>query len=102
VRVDEVRREDVLDRQDRGAGGAGAVAERRARDLEVARGERRRALVDDLADAGEELLVGLGDVAADDDHAGVERVDEAGQDVAEHAPALAHEADDLHLVGARE
>jgi hypothetical protein len=49
VRVDELRREDVLDRQHRGAGRAGAVAERRARELEVGRGERRRALVDELS-----------------------------------------------------
>jgi hypothetical protein len=49
ARVDELPRENVLDRQHRGAGRAGAVAERRARELEVARGERRRALVDELS-----------------------------------------------------
>jgi hypothetical protein len=49
VRVDELRRDDVLDRQHCGAGRAGAVAERRARELQVARGERRRALVDELS-----------------------------------------------------
>ena len=33
------------------------------------RGERQRALEDHLAHAGEQLLVGLAEVAADDDHA---------------------------------
>src|SRR4051794_28272640 len=72
VRIDEGGGEHVLDRDDRRARRARAVAERRARDLEVAGRQRRGALVDDLAHAGEELLVRLGDVAADDDHARVE------------------------------
>ena len=50
------------------------------------------AAVDDLADAGEEVFVGLGDIAADDDDAGVEEVHGGGEDLAEVAAGFADEA----------
>ena len=89
--VDDVRREHVLDHHDGGADHAGAVVERRAHDPQRARAERDGALVDDLAHAREQVLVGVGDVAADHDHARVEEVDRRGEHLAELAAGLAHE-----------
>ena len=62
---------------------------RLADDAQVARGERQRALEDDLAHAGEQVLVDLADVAADDDDARVEEVDAGGEHLAERAAGLA-------------
>ena len=66
------------------------------------RGERQRALEDDLAHAGQQLLVGLGDVAADDDRARVEEVHAAGEDLAEVAARVADGLDRLRLARADE
>src|ERR687896_291898 len=95
--VDRVGGQHRLDHHDGGAEDAGAVVEGRAGDADAAGGECGGAAVDDLADAGEQVLVGVGDVAADDDHAGGEEVDGGGQDAAEFAAGLADEA---HRFGA--
>src|SRR4029079_12861221 len=63
-----------------------------AGDADAAGGEGGAAAVDDFADAGEQVFVGVGDVAADDDDAGVEEVDGGGEDAAEFAAGLADEA----------
>ena len=76
---------------------AGAVVEGGAGDADRAGGQGGRAAVDDFADAGEQVFVGVGDVAADDDHAGVEEVHGAGQHAAEFAAGL---ADEPHGFGA--
>ena len=49
--------------------------------------ERQRSLEGHLADAREQLLVDLRDVAADHDDLGVEEVHQAGEDLAEQRPA---------------
>ena len=82
--------------------GSRAVAQARGDDAQVARGERQRALEDDFPHAREQLLVGLGDVAADDDRAGVEEVHAAREDLAEVAARVADGLDGLRLAGADE
>ena len=82
----------MLDHHHRGADHAGAVGELAADDAQVAGGERQRALVDDLADPGQQLLVGLGDVAADHDHRRVVEVDRGGEDLADQPARVADEA----------
>jgi hypothetical protein len=82
----------------RGAGAAHdarPVVELAPGQLEVLRGEGGGAAVDDLAHPGEELVLGLGEVAPDHDDRRVEEVDGAGQDLADEAPGLAHERDRL-------
>ena len=80
---------------------------------QLLRGERQRALEGHLAHAGEQLLVGLAEVAADDDHVGVEEVHARGQHLAERAAGLAdhphgagvaraHEAHDVARAGGLE
>src|SRR6185312_8488905 len=97
--VHGLRRQHGLDHHDRGADHAGAVVERGAGDADAAGGEGGAAAVDDFADAGEQVLVGVGDVAADDDHAGVEEVHGAGEHAAELAAGLADEAHGLGTAG---
>ena len=94
--------EDVLDRHHGRPGAARAVPQRAADDLQVARRWRGGALVDHLADAGAELLVRNGQVAADDDHLWVECIHEAGQDLAEVAPGVADEPYGVGVVVADE
>src|SRR3954462_329970 len=77
--VDGVWCEDGFDDHDGGADDAGAVVEGGAGDPDGAGGEGGGAAVDDFADAGEEVFVGVGDVAADDDHGGVEEVHGGGE-----------------------
>ena len=55
--------------------------------------QRQRALVDDLADAGEQVLAGRGELAADDDDRRVDEVDHRGDDVADVAAGLADHGD---------
>ena len=66
----------------------------------VARGSERWKI--DLAHARQQLLVGLGDVAADDDRARVEEVHAAGEDLAEVAARVADGLDRLRLTRAHE
>ena len=75
---------------------------RRGHDPQIAGGERQGALEDDFAHARQELLVGLGDVAADDDRARVEEVHAAREDLAEVAARVADGLDGLRLAGADE
>ena len=63
--IHDVRREHVLDHHDRGADDARPVAEAARLRAQVAGGQRERPLEDDLADAGEQLLMGLPEVAAE-------------------------------------
>ena len=91
--------EDLLDHRDRAADDAGPVVEPAAGQLEVLGGQRGRAPVDDLAHAGEELLVGVGQVAADDDDRGVEEVDRPGQHLAHQPPGLADQGHGLGVAG---
>src|SRR5690606_32904989 len=94
--------EDLVARHDRGPDEAGLVDELGVGDLQVARGERLGAGVDDLADAGDEGLAALGEVAADDDDGGVDDADEVGDDLADDAAGGAHEAHGVGLAGAGE
>ena len=54
--------------------------------------QRQRALEGDLADPGEQLLVGTAEVPADHDHARVEEVDTRGEHLAEAASGVADHA----------
>ena len=79
----------MLDHHDRGADDAGAVAEPARLGAQVARGEREGALEDDLADAGEQLLVGLPEVAAEEITAGLKKFTEPASTRPSARPGLA-------------
>ena len=57
------------------------------------------ALVDDLADAGQQVLAGRGELTADDDDRRVDQVDHRGDDVADVAAGLAHDGDGVAVAG---
>ena len=101
-RVDGRRGEDVLDRQHGGADDAGMAPRRGGDDAQVGGGQRQRASVHDLADAGEQRVAGLGERAADDDDARVEQADGAGQHLADRPPGIANQADRLGRPGTGE
>src|SRR5215208_610598 len=100
--VDHVGSEHVLDHHDRGAHDAGAIAEAARLRAQIARGERQRPLEDDLADAGQELLVRGAEVAAEDDDGGVEEVHRAGEHPTERPSRLPDHAGGLRLAGTDE
>ena len=87
--VDRVGGQHVLDHHDRRADHARPVAQSARHDAQVLGRQRQRAPEGHLAHAGQELLGGLADVAADHDHLGVEEVDAPGQHLAEVAAGLA-------------
>ena len=89
-RVDVGRLEHVLERQRRHADHARPMPEPARQDPQLARGQRRRVLVDVLADAGDQRLGGVGQLTADDDHARGDDADDPGQRGAQHPPGLAH------------
>ena len=95
--VDSGGRENVLDDHDGRADHAGAVPELRRDDPQIARGKRKRPLEDDLAQAGEEVLVNVAKVAAEHDDARVEEVNAARQDIAERATGGAHRPDGVDV-----
>src|SRR5690606_19818390 len=65
----------------------------RGQDAQVLRRERQRALVDDLADAGEQVLPGVGEPAPDDDDGRVDEVHHRRDDLADVAARLAQVLD---------
>ena len=67
------------------------------RDLQVLGGERHRARVDDLAHAGDEVLAGLGERAADDDDRRVDEAHAGGEHLADVAAGLAHGLDGVDV-----
>jgi hypothetical protein len=87
----------VLDRHDRRADHARPVAERAGDDPQRAGAERDGALVDDLPDARQQGLVRFGQIAADHDHRGVERVDRRGEHLTELAAGGADHRGDLRV-----
>src|SRR4051812_10105825 len=100
--IDRVGIEDVLDHHDRGSDHTGAVAQLARHDPQVARGHRQRPADRHLAHAREQLLMRVGDVAADHDRARVEEVDRAREHLAEIAAGVADQLDGERLAGAHE
>src|SRR3954453_4866569 len=100
--VDRRRIEDVLHREEARTDDPCTVSEPAARDLEVTCRQERRPLVNDLTGTGEELLMSVRDLAADDDDRRIERVDERGQHVAETPAGGPDEAQDVQVVRPQE
>ena len=71
-------------------------------DAQVLGGQRQRALVDDLADAGQQALAGRGQRAADHDHRGVDQVDQRREHLAEVAAGLADHVDGARVAAAHQ
>jgi len=97
--IDRGRGEDRLEHHDGGAGDAGFVAEPAEPDLQPSRCQWQGSLVHDLAYAGDERLAGLGDVATDDDHRRIEKVDARRQYTADGVAGLTNDADRVGLAG---
>ena len=91
--VDHLGGQQLFERDHDAALDAGVGAEPALFDAERLGGQRGRSLVDDLADAGQQVVVGVGEVAADDDDVGVEHVDRHGQHFAEAAAGGADRSD---------
>ena len=100
--IDRRGGENPLDHHHRGSDHAGAVCQLASHNSEVPRRQRQRALVDDFADPGQELLLGLGDVPADDNHRRVDEVHGGGKDLANQSARFAHQLDRRRLSGTGE
>jgi hypothetical protein len=91
--IDHLWQEDVIDYHRRGARDLGAVVQTAPNDPEVLSRQSKGSLIDELLDPGEKMLVGLRDIAADDNHSGVEQVDRTCQRFTDQPTAFPHERD---------
>ena len=92
----------MLDGHHRGAEHAGLAAGAGGDDPQVLGRQRQGAVVDGLADAGQQVLAGLGHLAADHHDRRVDQVDHGGDHVADVAARLADGRDREGVAGAHQ
>ena len=89
----------MIDHHRRRTGYPCAVPEDALDQLEAAGGEGGGAAIDHLAYAGEQLVVGLGEVASDDDGPRVEQVDRRGEHLPDEPTGFADRLDGVAVSG---
>ncbi len=90
----------MIDHHCRGARDLGAVVQTAPNDSEVLSRQSKGSLIDELLDPREEVLVGLRDVAANDNHTRVEQVDRTCQRFTDQPTAFPHERDRTSVTSA--